>query len=189
MKGIYYGLWVDCIKRMKAQPANKDSWQWKSMFSMSTAMVSNFAFAMTILEAHILGSYFYKIEFTFLSKYWSNVLSFVIIFILPVTIINYLLIFRKQRYKKLLEKYPYRNGMFFMSYFLISLWVPFILLVVGYIFFRDQQNCKTNVLLELDIFVQRGSIEKKHALVTSPDQPPESNNLNKYLHQINRQLH
>lgn len=135
MKWVYYGLWVDCIMRMKAQPANKASWQWKSMASMSAAMILNFVFIMTILQAHILGHYFYEIEFDFVSKYWSNVLSFIVMFILPVIVINFLLIFRKQRYKMLLEKYPYRKGRFFMTYFLISLWVPFILLIVGYVFF------------------------------------------------------
>lgn len=135
MNRLYYGLWVDCIKRIKAQPLNKNSWRWKCMVSMSVPMIFNFVFIMSILQRHIIGYYFYKIEFKFLTTYWSNIVSFFLIFILPVIVLNYFLIFRKERYKKILEKYPYRNGVFFITYLIVSLFLPIVLLFVGSVFF------------------------------------------------------
>lgn len=137
MLGLYYRVWVDCMKRIKAQPENRESWISKSMVSMSIAMVFNFAFIMAILQRNVLGVYFYHLELDFPNRYWGNVWSFIILFVLPVIAINFLLILRNQRYRKLMVKYPYKNGILFMTYFSISVMLPVIALIVGYIFFRD----------------------------------------------------
>jgi hypothetical protein len=137
MLGIYYRIWVDCIKRGKSQPPNKYNWPIASMIFMSSAMVLNFALVMVILERNVLGHSFYSIRFPLLSQYLNNAVSFFILFVLPVIIINYLLIFRKKRYKKLLKRYPYYNGKLFITYFLVSILTPIVLLWIGIIFFRQ----------------------------------------------------
>jgi hypothetical protein len=98
---------------------------------MSIAMTLNFLLIMTILQKFILGSYFYHIDLNFLPKRLSNVISFTVLFILPCVFINYFLIFYKHKYRKLLEKYPYRNGNLFLVYFLISMFLPLTLLILG----------------------------------------------------------
>ena len=133
MLGFYYRIWVDCITRGKSQPANRHNWASGSMLFMSTAMTLNFALVMTLLQRHVLGYYFYKVNFPHLPKYASNVISFLLLYILPVVAINCLLIFRNKRYKKLMKKYPYYNGKLFISYFTVSLLIPFVLVVIGLI--------------------------------------------------------
>jgi hypothetical protein len=136
MLGLYYRIWTDCITRLKLQPANKYDWPRKSMFIMSIAMTFNFALLMSILQRPILGYYFYKLDIPFLSRYVNNVVSFVILFVMPCVIVNYLLIFRNKRYDKLLKRYPYYNGKLIVTYFLISMFLPIVLLAIGMIFLR-----------------------------------------------------
>jgi hypothetical protein len=133
---IYNKIWVDCIVRLKSLPKNKDNWELKAMIMMTMAMTFNFALVMAILQRNILGYYFYKLDFSFLPERTGNVISFIILFILPCLIINYLLIFRKRRYRRLIEKYPYYNGKLSLAYILISMFLPIVLLVGGMIYAR-----------------------------------------------------
>jgi hypothetical protein len=131
MLGLYYRIWVDVIKRARSRPENQENWPVGTMIFMSISMTLNLLLVMTILQKHILGSYFYYIELNFLPKYLSNVISFTVLFILPCVSINYFLIFYRHRYEKLLKKYPDKNGKLFLTYFLISMFLPLVLLIVG----------------------------------------------------------
>lgn len=130
---LYYKIWTDCILRATSIRANRQNWKPMTMVFMTTCMTLNFMLLMTILQKHILHRYFYEINFDFLPRYLENVLSFVILFILPATILNYLLIFRDDRYEKLIKKYRYHNGKLFLTYFLISMFLPLALLLIGII--------------------------------------------------------
>lgn len=138
MLGLYYRIWVDLITRAKSRPESKDSWALPSMIFMSISMTLNLLLIMTILQKHILGYYFYYIELNFLPVYLNNIISFIILFILPCVAINYVLIFHKHRYEKLLKKYPYRKGKLFLSYFLVSMLLPLFLLIVVIIMGDDR---------------------------------------------------
>jgi hypothetical protein len=133
---IYYRIWVDCITRLRSIEANKNNWQLKSIIAMSFAMTYNFVLLMAILQRHVLGHYFYKLNIPFLSHYENNILTIFILFILPCVILNYLLIFRGKRYEKLLKKYSYHNGKLFAAYFSISLLLPVILLLIGLFLYK-----------------------------------------------------
>jgi hypothetical protein len=108
-----------------------------TMIFMTLSMSANFILIMTILEKHVFQIYFYKIDFSFLPTRINNLLAYLFLFILPCVVINYLLIFRNKRYRKLLPKYRYHNGKFFMSYCAISLFLPIVLLWIGIIFFSS----------------------------------------------------
>lgn len=132
---VYYRIWMDFIHRVKLQPvANRRNWKLRCMISMTLAMAFNLVLVMTILEKFVFKGYFYKIEFSYLPVRVNNVISYLILFILPCALMNYLLIFRNDRYEKLLNKYPYYNGKLFISYFLISMFLPIILMWAGIVF-------------------------------------------------------
>lgn len=138
MLGLYYRIWVDFIKRIKSQqPANRHNWEASAFICMTMAMAMNLVLIMTILEKYILQVYFYKLEFTYLPLRINNVVNYLLLFILPCVAVNYFLIFRSNRYKKLLVCYPYYNGKLFITYFLISMMLPIALLWTGIIFFSD----------------------------------------------------
>lgn len=131
MIGIYYRIWVDVIQKAKSRPENQGNWSMGTMMLMTISMTMNLLLLLTILQRHVLGSFFYKIELSFLPKSLNNAVTFVVLFVLPCVLINYVLIFYKRRYEKLLKKYPYRNGRLFLTYFLISMLLPLALLIIG----------------------------------------------------------
>lgn len=137
MIGLYYRIWVDCIKRAKSQPNTRRDWAVGSMIFMSIAMTSNFALFMAILQRHVIKRYFYKVHFSFLSGTLNTLFTYVFLFIVPCVLLNYLLILRNKRYERLLEKYPYYDGKLFVSYFLISLLLPVVLLWIAIFFFSN----------------------------------------------------
>ena len=130
---MYNAIWVDCILRVKSQDSNKDKWKTVAMALMSVAMVFNFLLIINITQLVILKRTFYTIDLYFLSGKLKTLTEFTLRFIVPVVLINYLLIFRNDRYQKLIERYPYRDGKLFLAYFLCSIAVPVVLLWVGII--------------------------------------------------------
>ena len=131
MLALYYRIWVDVIMRAKSRPESRENWPVGTMIFMSISMTLNFLLIMTILQKHIIGSYFYHIDLNFLPKRLNNVINFIVLFILPCFFVNYFLIFYKHKYRELLKKYPYRNGKLFLTYFTISMFLTLALLIVG----------------------------------------------------------
>jgi hypothetical protein len=141
---IYYKIWVDCILRLRAQKQNKETWMEKSMFSMTTAMSINFIFFMALFERHVLGFSFYEFNISSHNivsgaEEANGILNFLVLFVLPCLVANFLLIFRKKRLKKLIRKYkyPYYNGKLFVAYFIISLFLPIVLIIIRIILYQD----------------------------------------------------
>jgi len=141
---IYYKIWVDCILRFKSQKQNKNSWPEWSMFSMTTAMTVNLMFFMAIFERHILGFSFYELNIVSPNvvpiEGVNDFLNTLVLFVMPCFVVNYLLIFfRKKRLKKLIRKYKYPNynGKLFATYFLISLFLPVVLIFANIIIYQD----------------------------------------------------
>jgi len=141
---IYYKIWVDCILRLRSQEQNKDTWKEWGMIMMTIAMTANFMFFMTIFERHVLGYSFYEFHISSPNivsdvERVNDVLNALVLFVLPCFVVNFLLIFRKKRLKKLIRKYkyPYYNGKLFLTYFLISLFLPLVLIFTGIILHQD----------------------------------------------------
>jgi len=124
---IYYKIWVDCIVRMKAQKKNKDTWRRDCKIWMNVPMIANLFTVMGILQRYVFGPV-YTIRFSSLSLEVNSIISFCILYLFPVILVNYLLIWRKDKYKKLIEKYHYNNGKLAaiyacVSFFLIPIWL------------------------------------------------------------------
>jgi len=125
---LYYKIWVDFITRLRSIESNKNNWKIKSYVIMSITMTLNLILLMSILQRHILHSYFYKIYFYNFPILGNSILTILILFAFPCFVINYIFIFHKERYEKLLKKYSSYNGKLFLYYFLISIFLPIILL-------------------------------------------------------------
>lgn len=98
------------------------------MIVMTAAMTFNWLLIIKVIEFSIIGHAFYQIDFYFLPGTFGTLLEFSILFVAPSLIVNYLLIFRKERYKELMEKYPYKRGRLFLAYFLSSTILPIVLM-------------------------------------------------------------
>ena len=134
--GLYYRIWVDFITRLRSIESNKNNWELTSMIAMSIAMTFNLITVMSILQRHVFHCYFFKLSLPFFSSFENNIFSILILFLLPCYIINYLLIFRGERYEMLLKKHPYNNGRLFVAYFSISLVLPIVLMWIGIFLFH-----------------------------------------------------
>lgn len=101
---IYYKIWVDCIIKAQSIPANKNNWKRFTMVFMTITMSINFACLMSLLQI-IIGTYFYHFEVDFFpGTKLDALISGLVLFILPNLLLNYYLIFRNNRYEKLLNK-------------------------------------------------------------------------------------
>lgn len=128
---FYYKIWVDCIAKARSIPANQNNWKWYTMIFMSMSMALNFMVVMAIFQRKILGYSFYHLNIDiFPGGKLDAFISFFILFLLPVLLINYYLILRNRRYEVLLKKYKSYNGKLFISYFLLSLMFPALLLII-----------------------------------------------------------
>jgi hypothetical protein len=140
---IYYLIWVDCITNLMVKEKDERNLKIKSMISMCMAMTANFFLPVAIL--HRYGQLkFYDINFNIPYPPLNNLANFFVLFFLPPIIINYLLIIHNNRFKILLIRYPYNNGKLFAGYFITSLLIPVVFMVIVYLyqnggiqFFRD----------------------------------------------------
>lgn len=132
---LYYKLWADGIVKLRSRPQNAGLWKFFAMSFMSMAMALNLAGIMAILQRNILHRTFYELSLDiFPGTKLDALVSFLVLFLLPPLLINYLLIFRRDRYKDIIKRgYPYYNGKLFVGYFLGSLGLPFFLLFLGYL--------------------------------------------------------
>lgn len=115
-------IWVDCILKAKSVPANKNNWKRVTLLYMSICMALNIACIMSILQLHVLGFVFYDIKFhLFPGEKLNNALSFFVLYFAIPVVVNYLFIFRNNRYEVLLSKYKYYNGKLFLTYSISSI--------------------------------------------------------------------
>lgn len=115
----YYKIWVDCIIKMKSIPANKSDWEYKCMAFMSMAMALQYGVFFTLFEKYISHTDWYNLDIDILpGKNLDAFLSFFILFLLPFLILNYFLIFWRDRYKMLIEKYENNEGNYAIAYVL-----------------------------------------------------------------------
>jgi len=127
----YYKIWVDAITTLRAVPANKKVWKFYAMISISMAMALNLLLIMAIFQKYILQISFDNLQINiFHNQAADTFFTFFTFFLLLPLIINYFLIFRNNRYNQLITKYKYYNGKLFLSYSIISYFLPPVLLMI-----------------------------------------------------------
>lgn len=134
---IYYRIWVDCNIRMRSQPSRKWDWKLYSIISMTFAMSMNMMLLDAILERNVFHSNILAENIIDLpDSNWSQFLNCLLVFVFPPFILNYMLIFRGDRFEVLTKRYRSYNGRLFATYFIISLSLPIILLFFAALFSR-----------------------------------------------------
>lgn len=132
---LYYKIWVDCILKAQSIPANRDNWKRFTFGFMTITMAINYACVMSVIQK-ITGVYFYRFEVDFFPGTNLDALaSGFTLFVLPMLLLNYFLIFRNNRYEELLKKYKSHNGKLFFAYFFTSLAIPLLFLIISQVFY------------------------------------------------------
>ena len=101
MLKLYYEIWVDCIIRLKK--FDEDWWQYKTIAVMTFWLGIAFLIIMSILQNFIFKDIFYSIDLQpYFSKPIAQLFEYLILYNLPFLMINYFLIFYKNKYEKLI---------------------------------------------------------------------------------------
>lgn len=130
MRNLYYKIWVDIIIGIKKNPQHKNDWKYFSMFFMTILTSLNLMTIIMWLGYFDIKTFLIEIE-ALPGTMLDSFVSFIIQFALPCFILNYFLIFHKERYKKLVEKYTYRKGKVFLTYMFSTIGI-FIMPVLFY---------------------------------------------------------
>lgn len=134
MLNLYYKIWVDGITKLRSNPQNKGMWLFYAVVFTSMANAFNIVLITAILDRYILKRDFYDVKVTFFHESRLNgFASFFILYLLAPLIVNYFLIFRNKRYEKLILKYQTYNGKLYATYLVVSLFLPFVLLIIAYL--------------------------------------------------------
>jgi len=129
MKNIYYLLWGDAIINSKSYKSKDPFWKSNLLWLITTFNGFNFLLIKMWLE--YLNLYHFNFFFNFAgNSFILGLLEAFLNFFLPVGFINYLTIFYKDRYKKMIVKYPHYNGKLVLSYIFAS-----VILLFGTIIF------------------------------------------------------
>ena len=130
---LYFKIWVDAIVKIKKNPLRKEDWKWMVQIYMAIVMALNLMFLLAILQRNIVHISFYDLEINmFSSEILNNLISGFILFFLPPLLINYLLVFKNDKYLVLIEKYKFENGKYFLTYFFSSIFVPLLILIIAF---------------------------------------------------------
>lgn len=132
-RNIYYIVWSNAINRLRFVNPNGNSWKFYSMLFITIAMAMNLAMLVTIIERHVLKIDSYHLNFQhYIGVKLNTVLDFTVKFFFPPFVLNYLLIFRRKRYEFITKQYKSYNGKLAVTYIILSLFLPVILIVLGF---------------------------------------------------------
>ena len=136
MASLYYRIWVDAIASQKEKRAENNSWKLYTLVTVSTLQGINlftvFYWLRIIFSRHLLLTMPVGI---FSARPLNGFISVIITFFIPFLLLNYLLIFNKDRYKKLIEKYGAGDGKLYKTYALLTIGIAIIPAVIKVMFF------------------------------------------------------
>ena len=121
MKDLYYKIWVDAIVYEKTKHGHLRNWKPYTLVLISILQGVNI---LTIF--FWLSTFNVKIDIfidfdIFPGKMIDGFISGFLTLFLPFLELNYILVFRAEKYNTLVEKYTYRNGNLYFIYFLTSI--------------------------------------------------------------------
>lgn len=122
MRNIYYEIWVDAIVRVNTKNPNEKNW--KILLYMYVTLSNSLNLSTIDVLLKSFGIDIPTVEVAiFPLRMFNSFASFVMRYASVFIPLNYFLIFRNDRYKKLIKIYPYRNGRLGITYMMVSLFV------------------------------------------------------------------
>ncbi len=136
MRKLYYTICIDTIIQYRKNPQNEGMWKFYTMLYLSLCMGMNLSMLVLFFEVVIFKrKYNYDIPIDiFPGERIDFMFRFFVMYMLLPLLLNYFLIFYKDRYKQLEEKYIFHNGKYFFWYLIISLMTPMVVFITYYLF-------------------------------------------------------
>lgn len=135
MLSLYYKIWVDAITAEKNKKGEDGNWKAFTIIPMSILQGINLLTFLFLLRIITHGDVPIVLSFNiFRERALNTFFAGALTFFIPFLIINYLLVFYNHRYQLLLKTYSSREGKLYRNYFLITIGVIIVPLLLKLIF-------------------------------------------------------
>lgn len=132
MQNIYYIFWADAISRSRKYHPRDKNWKMKVFYINTLVNAMNYwIIFMWLKYFKILDIPLFDIDI-FPGRLINNGISFTLNFAAPFAILNYLLVFHNNRYKKILIKYNQSQRNYALIY---SMAIIFLTIVSAWIYY------------------------------------------------------
>jgi len=134
LQNIYYEIWVDAIVWEKSTNGQRRNWKAFTLIPLSLCQGINLLTLAFWIAPLTKNSFSIFIDFTvFNSKILNSFLSYAVTLLIPFLFFNYFLVLYRDRYESLVKKYKYHKGKLYLWYFLLSIGVFIIPIIIGMI--------------------------------------------------------
>jgi hypothetical protein len=127
-KNMYFKIFVSSIYTAQNNGVMGDVWKILSNFYVATAIACNVLMLYIFINNHLAPDSLnvFIIKYTTIGEY-DFILNIFLTLIIPLMLFNYFMIYRGNRYKKIIIKYPQAyNKKLFVIYFLVSFLAPLV---------------------------------------------------------------
>jgi hypothetical protein len=131
MGNLYYKIWVDAIVYEKTKHGHLRNWKPYTLIPISVLQGVNLLTIFFWLSTFNLKIDIFLDFDLFPGKMIDGFLSGFITLFLPFILLNWLLIFRGKRFESLVEKYEYKKGKLYLLYFLTTIGVFILPIIIG----------------------------------------------------------
>jgi hypothetical protein len=134
MLNIYYKIWVDAIVFEQTKNGQRRNWKIFTILPISMFQGINLLtifFVVSALTKKTIPIFFDVNVFN--AKAVNSFISFSITLFWPFVILNYFLIIYNNKYEGLVEKYKYHNGKLYLGYFLFTIGIFIVPIIMGII--------------------------------------------------------
>lgn len=131
----YYSLWADAIGFEKAKHGHFRNWKPYVLLGISFSQGLNLAAVLLLVSNWIKNPFFLTIDL-FPGTMLDGALSGIITLFLPFVLLNYLLVLKNKKYELIIEKFPYRKGKLYIGYFITSVALFFLPVLIGFLISR-----------------------------------------------------
>lgn len=131
MFNVYYKIWVDAIVFEQTKNGQRRNWKIFTLLPLSIIQGINLLTILFWISALTHTKIPLLFDSTIFNAKGLNTLIHVLPFFMLFIGLNYLLIIYNQRYKNLIAKYRYYNGKLYLGYFLISISIFILPIIIG----------------------------------------------------------
>jgi hypothetical protein len=131
-------IWADALHQTKAKNPNinNDSLIWDNLLFLSGVTLFNLLTIVIWVNNYLGSSYKFELGWVMPGSLIDRIISYGLQLYLPSIIINYLVIFFRNKYLRIMEKYPPKDGKYALAYVFISIGLLIISAIIGRIFFN-----------------------------------------------------
>lgn len=137
MFNLYYKIWVDAIVGEQSKKGQERNWKLYTIIPISLLQGINLFTILYWMKLIVDRNLPLFLGFDiFSARAINSFLAILMTFFIPFLILNYLLIFNNEKYKALLQQYPYKRGIIYRRYVMGSIGILIIPVVIQAMFFN-----------------------------------------------------